>query len=819
MKGTTNSSSEVRSIGVLSDKLIGESSYEKAVFLRNFIILLAVALLTVIFVNRTGAYPWGSDTYGHLYKGNILYDSMKNGNLFLNYSKGWYNGIQPYRYWAPLPYYVLALINLETNNIFITYNFFILFSFVLGGLGWLLWGNYTNRQNLSLLFALLWFFIPNNLRILFSEGNIPYVVVNNLVPYVFLFYYKSLNSIRLRNFISLSAAMMIVTLSHAMLSAMLGVALFMLGFLDSIVNKNFKKNFISLIFSFLGIMTASFWLYPALKGGIMSIDKSAVSDVMKDLAYPILTSLNPMLRFSNIEVYYFGLAFAITALFGLFFSTKRERAPFLTALLILIGTTKFALPLLQKLPMNQLFWMSRFTSIAMALIIMAVLLWKSLRNVILGFVISILIIDSSASFYVLGFNGQYPKELSNTIDVAAKMAVQRVGILDDSEFGSFPSFYLGYNPSKEADGVFGWAWQGASTSKNIVMLNTSLEKGYYGFMFDRALELGADTLLIKKDLIKDIIALRDAASKEGYIEEFNSSDGIIFKFPSEGSFGTSVKYKGIAIGSYSPNIIYLFPSLKQGNSNYLDDYSFDELKNEKLIYLSGFRYRSKNKAEELLVRLSRNGTRIVIDSAGLEEKFLGVNFEPITLKDNYKDIYYNGQILQLNNFPKDMTSWNTNFLSGLDNKKGYEIVDHRLVDFTGTKDNENLNFISLNIPYYAFLTKDSNAIRILEDEFKLKAYEIPRRNIEPINISYSNNMISIKSKTKDVIVPIAALDAFAKVKGNYAVNDQLINIKTPEVQIKIIYPYMVEGVVISLISCILIFILSIAVKLNKGYFS
>ena len=148
--------------------------------------MFLAALLTLAIINRTGAYPWGSDTYGHLFKGNILYDSFKKGKFFLNYNESWYNGVQPYRYWAPLPYYILAIINLVTNNIITTYNVFIALVFIIGGLGWLFWGYYTKRQNLGLILAIMWFFVPNNLRILFSEGNIPYVIVNSLVPFVFL---------------------------------------------------------------------------------------------------------------------------------------------------------------------------------------------------------------------------------------------------------------------------------------------------------------------------------------------------------------------------------------------------------------------------------------------------------------------------------------------------------------------------------------------------------------------------------------------------------------------------------------------------------
>lgn len=265
-------------------------------FIRNLVILISGALLTACYLNHTGVYPWGSDTYGHLFKGNILYEALKEGHLFINYHENWYNGVQPFRYWAPLPYYVLAIINLFTNNIMKTYNLFIVLTFVLGGLGWLCWGYYLRRQNLGLIFAVLWFFVPNNLRVLFSEGNLPYVLVNSLLPVIVLFYYQAVRERKLLYYILLSLSMFIVTLSHAMLSAMLGMSLFILAVFDSLSNKNYMSNLVALIFAFLGIMLSSFWLYPALQGGIMGLNKEAVANVMSMLTYPLTSSLNPLLR-------------------------------------------------------------------------------------------------------------------------------------------------------------------------------------------------------------------------------------------------------------------------------------------------------------------------------------------------------------------------------------------------------------------------------------------------------------------------------------------------------------------------------------------
>ena len=796
------------------------------IFFRNVIVLLLAASLTLIYINRTGSYPWGSDTFGHLFKGNILSDNLSKGKFFLNYIGSWYNGIQPFRYWAPLPYYILAFINVLVNNIITTFNLYIVFIFILGGLGWLCWGYYLDKQRLGLIIAILWFFVPDNLRVLFSEGNLPFVLVNALIPFVFLYYYKSVceseseresqRENRIRNYLILALLMGTITLTHAMLAAMVGLSLFILWFVQVVIHKGNLKSILSLVYAFLGIMVTSFWLYPALRGGIISIDQSAVREVMESLTHNLSYSLNPFLRFSNIEGYYYGLAFGGVAVIGLLFSTKNERAPFAAALIILFGTTKLALPLLVQLPMNELFWMERFTGISMAFILLALLSWKTLRRSILILLISFLTIDSGISFYLLGHNGKAYGALSKIIDIAANVSTQRIAVLDSSSFGSYPSYYINYNSVNGDQGqVYGWAWQGAATAKNIVMINTALENGYYGLMFDRALELGADTLIVRKELMKDLSNLYSEALAVGYNKYYEDNIVIIFKYPVKGKFGTIVSFKGIAIGSYGPNIPNLFPEIQTGTSNYIDDYSYEELLGKKVIYLSGFDYSNKKSAEDLILRLSKNGVRIVIDMEGQTESFLGVSPQPIILNKNYKDIFYKGQKLKIPDFPEALKLWKTCFLNGIENKDSYAIADYRLINYIGTKYNENLTFLGLNLPYFAFMTKDSGAVRILEEAFNMKAYTLPKRIVQGLDIKVDDNVISIKSSVPNVLVPIASLDAFIKITGDYKVENNLIHLKTPELKVKIIYPYLKTGTEISALFLFLIIVLSSLLLVNK----
>ena len=65
------------------------------------ILLLAGAGLALYLV-LSGYEPSGGDIWGHLYKSQEMYESLKKGNVFPLFSPYWYNGIQLFRYWGPL---------------------------------------------------------------------------------------------------------------------------------------------------------------------------------------------------------------------------------------------------------------------------------------------------------------------------------------------------------------------------------------------------------------------------------------------------------------------------------------------------------------------------------------------------------------------------------------------------------------------------------------------------------------------------------------------------------------------------------------------
>ena len=145
----------------------------------------------MIFVKYSQMYPLGFDIHGHLFKSDLMYNEIKNGNYFPLYTPYWYNGLQPFRYWPPLPYYFMAFLQfIFDGNVMNAYLGFIWASFTIGGIGWLLFGRKINRPVLGLLFAVTWFFMPDNLRVFFGEGNLPRMFITMLLPYIIYFLWQ-----------------------------------------------------------------------------------------------------------------------------------------------------------------------------------------------------------------------------------------------------------------------------------------------------------------------------------------------------------------------------------------------------------------------------------------------------------------------------------------------------------------------------------------------------------------------------------------------------------------------------------------------------
>lgn len=793
------------------------------------LILAAASALLTVYLLKYGYIASGNDYWGHLYKSQYMYEQIKQGNYYPLYTSDWYNGIQPYRYWAPFPYYLMALLQMFTGgDLTLAYALFAGVSLFFGGAAFVLLGNAVKRLPAGTFVGLLWFFMPENFRVFFCEGNLPRMVTAILIPYFLYFLYLYLRKGKNSALIGILFTTGLITLSHAMIGAMTGIASFLFFCFYCFENRELKKGVRVIIVMLLSFAVIGIWLLPALSGGLVGMNSDSSAEVMASLMYSLRDSLDPTNRIDGIvDTFYYGISIVVVSVFGILLARKQKRAGYYLAILVLMLTTTAALPFLSKLPLNSLLWMMRFATIAYGFFLFSFMEWRSLKKPFVVLLCLILIADVVPSFSFERYYTQSKEATKEEIPLLKKMTDQRCSILDLSAFGSYPSF--GLNQGK--DGVaytYGWAWQGATTAPNIVRLNEALEKENYRYIFDRSIELGDDTVMIRKDLLgaagKTMTDLKKGAEASGYALVETTNKAYIFKKATPKCFGVKTDYKGMAIGTYASTLELYYPSFTTGDSTYLDDYSFEELSQYQCLFLSGFTYHDRTTAEHLVTLLSNYGVRIVIDGAHLQvdkktnrQHFLSVTAQDISFEDHYPDLYYQGTKMTMLDFSKDNRIWNTAYLEGCEEVLGtFDYSDQKLTFLGTAKGLSNVYFLGLNIAYQSIDREDPSGFSLLSELFGIEQGELANRTLYELSVTYDKDKMVIKSPVDQINTTLACLDTFSS-RQVFESHDQLLYVNKGTTVITYHYPYGMAGAALSILGacCFLLYYIWILKKEKK----
>lgn len=793
--------------------------------------LIAGAVVWMVAIG--GNYPSGSDTLCHIYKGDILYQNIKAGNWYPLYDNLWYNGVQMMRYWAPLPIYVLAFCQMlaggEALSGYLVYVGLILF---FGALSWLFIGVKKNRPVFGAFLGVLWFFMPNNLYALFGEGNLPRSLSMVLLPLLIYHIHQFLMEDCEKSIKWIVLIFTGILLCHVGYAGMIALALLIFLLFYKILNRQSKKCLTVIISLLLPFLLIGIWLYASLKGGITSTDSS---QVMKGFFQDAWISLNPFYRYeSNNVTFYFGLAAFVLAVFGGLCSHRKSMPGFFTAVVIFFCTTSSMYPVLEKLPGSQYLWMLRFISIALCMILYSFLLWDTLKKPFIWVCCLLLVADviPSVSLFYSGMGTQTAeenlKELSDTtlITKAKEVTRQRLALLDGSSLGATAPYLVSDFGDQKVQGAFGAGWQSAATANRIVELNQAVEDGNYLYLFDRALEMGNDTVLIQISMMKnkswDVDYATECAARLGY-EKIEENDGyVLYHMAADGTFGIRTQYDAIGIGGSAKVLSFLYPDMEETDSANLDDYSFEELSAYKVVYLDHFTYTDKTAAEELVRKLSENGTKVVISADGIPtnerlkvQEFLGVSCSSILFENGYPILSVGGEELDCALFAQGYSNWQTVYLNGLTEVKG-TFEDNGLSEaFYGTGENENIIFVGLNLSYHYMLTQDVLLENLFNDIFGMDRSTLPQREIEPVTVEYGRNQITITSEEDGVNTTLAYHDIFES-EEHITAKQALLYVDSGTTIITMRYPYLAEGIAMSTAGAVLTILFLLWCKKRYG---
>ena len=794
---------------------------KKAAKVIKLILICVIYILTGVtiafFVSKSGMYPSGSDAMSYLYKSDTLYKQIMNGNWYPLFDAMMYNGIEPLRYTAPLPLYFLALCEgVMGGSCFQGYLLFIVLAYVGTALSWLVIGVRHRRPWMGAFIGLIWFFMPNNLYALFAEGNLARALVMIILPLLVSYVHDYLldNRWRLPHIIG---CFLILTLCEARYTVMIGIGLLLFLLVYTLIYRQRGKIFRVMGAAVLGIFLSGIWLVASLKGSNLN---AYSTESMKRFFQNIWVTINPVLRITDAGNYfYFGMAAVLLIVFGCFFARRKSMPGFWSAILILLSTSAGMYSVIEKVPGNKYLWMLMYISIALCFALYSLFLWDSLRKPFLYLLAFLLVLDTVPSLSLISGNlkNMSPEKRYELMDdttligEAREITVQRMALFDLSTLGA-DGAYLVSGGKDGVENVFGSDWQSAVTAENDARLNEALEQGAYLYLFDRCIEMGSDTVVVKVSQAyqgnDDISAIDAAAARLDYNVTDYNSDYRLYHMDVDGNFGVISKYSAIGIGKSASLMALNFPDMEETTDTNLNHYTYDDLKQYDTIYLAGFTYDDRSKAENMILRLTREGTRVVVLADGIPvdksnglQIFAGVTCQKISFSNGFPQLDTTIGILNPNLFPEGHTEWSTVYMNGLDDSWGTTTDLNRKLDFIGTKDNENLVFVGFNLTYHYALTHDERVGELVGLALGSESGDLPERQIVPITVTYGRNEITIDASSDDVNTTIASHDNYDSSQTIHEKNN-LTYVKAGRTIIKMRYPYLYEGLAVSGISLV-----------------
>ncbi len=783
---------------------------------------LAAFLCTQV-VAQNGIYPSGSDTFCHIYKGDVLYRAIREGEWYPLYDPMWYNGVEMLRYWAPLPVYVLAFCQfLGGGDPLQGYLIFVGVIVFFGGLAFAYVGLRLKRPFIGAFFGLLWFFIPNNLYALFAEGNLPRSLSMIFLP---LFVYEAESYLKegeKSRLLWTALYFVLIVLCHSGYAGMIALSMLVLLLFYASANHCFKRAAMLTGTIVAAFLLTGIWLLPSLIGGISNTDSS---EVMAEFFQNIFRSLDPTKWFrEGVLDYYFGIAVFLTAVFGLLCSGRRSRPLFASGLLIFLLTGRSAFYLLKLLPGSQYLWMLRFLSISICFVLYGCLCWKSLKKPVQAGICFLLLLDCICGLQLMAGNGSGSTaeerlaqvSTESLLDRAKNVTKQRLALMDLSTLGAGGPFIVSGIDVRTA-GTYGAGWQSATTAANIAQLNRAVERGHYAYLFDRALEMGNDSVLVRTlcapEGYDNWQSMDAQAARSGYGLLAENGDWRLYHADLPECFGLVSHYDAIGIGSGAGSISLTFPDVEETSDPDLSHYSFEELSKYRTVYLNGFEASEREAAEDMLRRLADAGVRVVIMADGMPEdpsirrkSFLGVDCNTVRFKNGYPDMTVHGELLNTDLFAEGFSEWETVYLNGLSEVYGSVAEDDLTLAFYGTVYNKNIIFLGLNLSYHYALTLDPSVEGILRECFAVEDSELPARRVVPLTMSVEKDRIVIDSPENGVNTTLSWHDCF-ETESTLKERFHLCYVDAGRTEIKIKYPYFFGGLALSLFAAALLVLL------------
>lgn len=803
-------------------------------FVMSLLLYLFAAVMLFWVLSKSGTYTEGENTMYHLYRADTLLNTWKNGSPFLWYDSSIYNGTELLRYSGILPVCFMAAIEWIMGNAATAYCVTTAIVFFLSAV--MIYTISLKQGNtshiISFFVGFIWFFFPMNLYIWFVEGNIPGGMALVLIIPILYYNVKMYLKEGMKKYWVFSAIWMsILALTEETYAIMFLILLCLLLIVLSFMGKTFKRGLLCLGGCLIGLGLAGFWFIPAMTG---NIQYNVVSESFNTNFQSLVKSLNFYERLNEGSAFlYIGIAACLLAVFQMLFGKNETKGSAIAFLMVFILSSTAFCNVIRHLYLASFFKMLYICAITCSVLIVDFTGWITLKRWIYGVLTVLLALDCLPSLPVIyqnlsGITANERMSMEETytwINEAKKYSNNRIAVMDNGTLSSMSCWLVTENGNKN---VFGSGWDSSSTQQNTRMLNQALQDGHYLYMFDRLYSYGTDSVIVRVDQMQngdqeDIEKLDEAGNRLGYSCVKENQEYRLYELNTNEVYGTSTEYQYLAIGSDGENICETFPSFMLADSSNLSEYTFDDLKGYKVIYLTGFTYENKDEAEKLIERLSENGVRIIISADGIpkdrtthDQNFLGLQCQPIQFRYGFPEMDTVDGVFDTKLFPYEYQKWETVYINGLDNVMGSVTADDSTLPFFGTVKNDNIYVIGFRLTQFYGLTNDEKIGDLLNRSFDVSSDDIPTRTTVSLSVNEDSNGIEIHSSELNVLTGYAYVPCM-KIEGKYEVINHLIVMKGNDLKITYKMSHsQIIGMILSIIGIIMLLYVSKVANLKGG---
>lgn len=776
-------------------------------------LILAAAIVAVIALN--GIYPSGSESLFHLYRGNAVYSALKEGRAPGYYDPMWFNGTELFRFVPPLSGWVLGACQaLAGGDVFHGYLLFVALEFYVGALIWLELGSREGRSLLGALLGIGWFFLPYHARILFVEGDLAGSLAITLLPLLFYRARLFLETRERKSALLLTLEVSLLVLTHLGFGGMTALALLVWALARGAVRREPGSVWAMTGTVLSGFLLVGLWLAPCLAGGFL--EQGGQEQTAAGFQKLYLT-LDPRHAWAGeTAVVYGGLGLFLLLCLVALLAPGRVRGEGWTALALVLCTSAAVGGVAMAIPGGRYLRLFRLLPSGAALGFLAFLSWGELRRVLAGGLCLLVLADGCPSLLFLrgerseGLPAEERMETfmdSFLLDRAQEVTKQRLAILDEGNLGGEGRFLTtAYgSPVPISDGD---RRAYAVTGDRQRRISRAFTKGNYLYTFDRCLELGCDTVLLRRGEIPE----KDwqsglpnrAAERLGY-ELLETGRGYsLYHLETGSSWGVTARYEAIGIGETAYQLSLSYPAMEETSDPNLNHYTLEELSRYKLVYLSGFTYDDKEQAENLVLDLSEAGIRVVIDAEGVPENrrtrdrsFLGVRSNGIEFSNGYPEIRVDGEEVATDLFPQGYGTWLTEYVEGLDRVRGVTLDQGLELPIYGTVRNDRIIFLGLGLARYYFLTGTTQVGELLSQALALEPDRLPERRIVPLTVEYADGALTLTTGFDGVNTTISYQDSFVS-EERIENRNGLLSIDSGVTVVSLEYPALAPGILFTL---------------------